>query len=167
MNVAPTPAEALNFNPPPCMFTVRLRLAYLLEKTNPMESIRLYREVLEIDPLRLGVNALIAETWEIIAAKALADGDVPAEEAALEEAVKAFQAELALSPVTALSVRVSGDEANNPHIHWALAHVYDELRKPADALKEYDLFLKASKWHSDPYPWRIEIAKKKLAAGEK
>lgn len=155
------PAAALaNLNPPPCMFTVRLRLAYLIHKTEPEESIRLYKEVLNIDPLRLGINGLIGETYEEIAAHAPSPAG---KRAALEQAVVAFRAELALSPVTELSVRVTGDEANNANVHWALAHVHEELGDKPSALKEYDLFLKASKWHSNPYPWRIELAKKKVA----
>ncbi len=162
-SVPTDPNEFANLNPPPCMFTVRLRLAYLIHKESPLESIALYREVLDIDPLRLGVNALIGETYEEMAGHAATPEE---EHADLEHAVEAFKAELALAPVTPLSVRVTGDEANNPNIHWELAHVYEELGQRADAAKEYDLYLKATKWHSDTYPWRIELAKKKLAAAE-
>src|SRR5258708_35465814 len=38
--------------PPPCMFTVRLRLAGLLVDSEPYPSICLYYHVLSIDPLR-------------------------------------------------------------------------------------------------------------------
>src|SRR5258706_5272781 len=48
-------------DPPPCMFTARLRLANLLKRSSPDEAIALFREVLTIDPLRLGVNGFIAE----------------------------------------------------------------------------------------------------------
>ena len=113
------------------------------------------------NPLRLGINALIAETYEEIATHAKTPEE---KQKAYEDAVVFFQAELALSPVTPLSIRMTGDEANNANVHWSLAHIYDDLGKPEDAKKEYDLFLKASKWHSNPYPWRIEIAKKKLEA---
>ena len=36
-------------NPPPCMFTVRLRLGNLLKVTGPLSAIELYREVLTIE----------------------------------------------------------------------------------------------------------------------
>src|SRR6266700_7892595 len=60
-------------NPPPCMFTVRLRLGYLLHETNPADAITLFREVLNIDPLRLGVNALIGETYAKMAEHAASE----------------------------------------------------------------------------------------------
>lgn len=157
-------ADFANLTPPPCMFTVRLRLAYLLRPSDPVTSIKLYKEVLSIDPLRLGVNAQIGETLEEMAADpAASPGDATA---SLLAAVDAYKAELALSPVTPLSVQLTGDEANNSNVHWSLAHVYEELGDNAGAASEYDLYLKAAKWHSDPYPWRIELAKKKLAAAK-
>lgn len=154
-----TAADLANLTPPPCMFTVRLRMAYMIHHDEPLESIRLYKEVLEIDPLRLGVNALIAETYEEIAKHATSEEE---EHEDLEKAIEYFKKELALAPVTELSIKVTGDEANNANVHWSLAHIYEELGDEEDALKEFDLFLKASKWHSNPYPWRIELAKKKL-----
>lgn len=135
-------------NPPPCMFTVRLRLGNLLKTTNPEEAIALFQEVLKIDPLRLGVNAMIGETYA-----RLGDPD---------SAVAAYKAELALSPVTELSKKLTGDEANNAHVHWALAGLYEELGEPASAAGELDLYLKATKWHSDTYPWRIDLARKRI-----
>ena len=39
----------------------------------------------------------------------------------------AYQAEIALSPVTALKPKLTGDEANNAHVHWALADLYNKL----------------------------------------
>ncbi len=99
-----------NTNPAPCMFTSRLRLANLIRKDDPDGAIVLLTEVLKIDPLRLGVNSLIGETYE--------------QAGSLQEAAKAYRAELALSPVTDLSRRLTGDEANNAHVHWALAGVY-------------------------------------------
>ena len=161
--VTSIPANASDFanlTPPPCMFTVRLRLANLMRKIDPNTSIQLYNQVLDIDPLRLGVNALIAETYENMAVDASSDDD---KQAALMHAVDAFKAELALSPVTPLSVKLSGDEANNSSVHWSLAHVYEELGVEDNAASEYDLYLKATKWHSDQYPWRIDLAKTKVA----
>lgn len=137
-----------NTNPPPCMFTVRLRLANLIKTTNPDDAIELFREVLQIDPLRLGVNAMMGETYAL-------KGD-------LTSAVAAYKAELALSPVTALSKKLTGDEANNAHVHWALADLYEKLDDKVSASQELDLYLKATKWHSDTYPWRIQIARKRL-----
>jgi len=146
-------------NPAPCMFTVRLRLAYLLHEEDPAEAIRLFREVLQIDPLRLGVNALIGETYHSMAEHAKTEAE---KHSALEKAIEAFKAELLLSPVTPLSVQLTGDEANNAHAHWAMAEIYEELGKEEDAAKELDLYIKATKWHSDTYPWRIQLAKKRI-----
>jgi len=137
-----------NTNPPPCMFTVRLRLGNLLKTTSPDEAIGLFQEVLDIDPLRLGVNALMGETYARM-------GDP-------ESAVAAYKAELALSPVTVLSNQLNGDEANNAHVHWALAGLYEKLGDSAAAAGELDLYLKATKWHSDTYPWRIDLARKRI-----
>ena len=137
-----------NTNPPPCMFTVRLRLANLVKSVQPDEAIALFQEVLQIDPLRLGVNAMIGETYVL-------KGD-------LKNAVSAYKAELALSPVTALSKKLTGDEANNAHVHWALADVYEKLGERAAAAQELDQYLKATKWHSDTYPWRIALARRRL-----
>lgn len=138
-----------NTNPPPCMFTVRLRLGNLLKTTSPDESIGLFQEVLDIDPLRLGVNALMGETYALM-------GDP-------ESAVAAYRAELGLSPVTALSTQLTADAANNAHVHWALAALYEKLGDSAAAAGELDLYLKATKWHSDTYPWRIDLARKRIA----
>ena len=135
-------------NPPPCMFTVRLRLGNLLKATKPEEAIALFQEVLDIDPLRLGVNTLLGETYTLM-------GD-------MDSAIGAYQAELALSPVTELSKKVTGDEANNAHVHWALAAVYEKTGDLTNAASELDLYLKATKWHSDTYPWRIDLARKRI-----
>jgi tetratricopeptide (TPR) repeat protein len=143
-----SPGFGQNTDPPPCMFTVRLRLANLLKTTSPDEAIGLFQEVLKIDPLRLGVNALMGETYALM-------GDP-------ESAVAAYQAELALSPVTELSKKLTGDEANNAHVHWALAALYEKLGDSASAAGELDLYLKATKWHSDTYPWRIDLARKRI-----
>ena len=147
-------------NPPPCMFTVRLRLGHLLQTTSPSEAIGLFREVLVIDPLRLGVNALIGETYSQMAKNATDDATKTAD---LKLAVTAYQAELALSPVTPLSVQLTGDQANNAHVHWELAEVYEELGQDADVARELDLYLKATQWHSDTYAWRIQLAKQRLS----
>ncbi len=157
-----TAVPAANFgqtSPPPCMFTVRLRLGYLLRESSPDEAIGLFQEVLLIDPLRLGVNALIGETYELIGETA---GDSAARANALGKAVAAFQAELALSPVTDQYTQLTGDRANNAHVHWSLARVFSELGQTDKAASELDLYLKASQWHSDTYPWRIDLAKKRL-----
>jgi len=149
-----------NRNPPPCMFTVRLRLGNLLKRDDPQSAIALFQEVLKIDPLRLGVNAFIGEAYANLAASAT-DDDSRAQ--SLQNAAAAYQAELALSPVTAQSTKLTGDEANNAHVHWALADVYEKLGQYSDAVSELELYLKATKWHSDTYPWRIDIARKRVA----
>ena len=79
------------------MFTLRLRLGYLMRETSPSTAIGLFQEVLQIDPQRLGVNTLIAETYVIEAQQAT---DPPTQQQAYANAIAAYQAELALSPVT-------------------------------------------------------------------
>jgi tetratricopeptide (TPR) repeat protein len=146
-------------DPPPCMFTVRLRLAYLLRQQDPATAIALFQEVLTIDPLRLGVNAMIGETYMIEAGQAPNDAD---RRQAWQQAVTAFQAELALSPVTPATMALTHDMANNAHVHWNLAQVYENLGRTTDQMKELQAYLQATQWHSDVYPWRIAVARKKL-----
>ena len=146
-------------DPAPCMFTVRLRLGYLLMKQDPGEAIRLFQEVLKIDKLRLDVNQLIGETWVSLAGAADNDADRPT---GYSNAIAAFQAELALSPVTAQTIALTGDQANNAHTHWSLADVYEKLGRYQNASAELEDYLKATKWHSDIYPWRIELARRKI-----
>ncbi len=153
---APNPPR----DPAPCMFTNRMRLAVLLMHESPEEAVALFREVLRIDPLRLDVNALIGETFEAAAKQA---GDETAREEALNEAVKAYQAELSLSPVTKETIALTSDEANNAHVHWALAEIYEERNERDLQAAELDLYLKATRRHSDVYPWRLEIARRKIA----
>lgn len=147
-------------NPPACMFTIRLRLGYLLKDTNPPRAISLFQEVMQIDPLRLDVNALIGETYVGMAAAASADAD---RTAALQNAMAAFKAELALSPVTADYTALTGDTANNAHVHWSLADVYRQLGDTANMKNELGLYLQATQWHSDTYPWRIQLAQKMIS----
>jgi len=149
-----------NINPPPCMFTVRLRLGNLLKRDDPQSAIALFQEVLKIDPLRLGVNAFIGESYSNLAASATEDDS---RTQSLQNAAAAYRAELALSPVTAQSIKLTGDEANNAHVHWALAGVSEKLGQYSDAASELDLYLKATRWHSDTYPWRIDIARQRIA----
>ncbi len=148
-----------NVDPPPCMFTARLRLGNLLKRSNPAEALSLFQEVLTIDPLRLGVNGFIAETYSLMTFTA----DPSDVTQLLRNAVAAYQAELTLSPVTPLSIKLTGDEANNAHVHWELAAIYEKLGQLDDARSELDLYLKATKWHSDTYPWRIDLARKRIA----
>jgi tetratricopeptide (TPR) repeat protein len=146
-------------NPPPCMFTVRSRLGYLMMETDPAEAIRLFQEVLQIDPLRLEISALIGESYALLGDAATDDAS---KKQAYGNAVAAFKAELNLSPVTPQATQLTGDEANNGPVHWALAEVYEKLGQNADAKAELNLYLKATKWHSDTYPWRIALAEKKI-----
>ncbi len=143
--------------PPPCMFTVRLRLGYLLRETDPSTSIGLYREVLQIDPQRLGVNALIAETYVI---EAKETNDPQAKQQAYANAVAAYKAELELSPVTPQSIALTGDQANNSKVHWELAEVYEAMGQNDLAVDELRSYLLATQWHSDVYPWRIALAER-------
>lgn len=146
-------------NPMPCMFTVRLRLAYLLRPTDPATAISLYQEVLQIDPLRPDVSFLLGETYVIFGDQAqnLAD-----KANAYQNAISAFQAELALNPVTPQYTALTGDQANSAHVHWSLAELYDQLGRTADEVSELKLYLLATQWHSDVYPWRILLAQKKI-----
>jgi len=147
-------------SPAPCMFTVRLRLAGLLKESATQQAISLYREVTQIDPLRLGVHAAIAETYAEIAAAEIVPASATAD---LNQAVTEYQAELALSPITPLSTALTGDTANNAHVHWSLAAIYHTLGNSSQEASELNLYLQATQWHSDTYPWRIALAKARLA----
>jgi tetratricopeptide (TPR) repeat protein len=160
VTVAPTTGK---MNPPPCIFTVRLRLAGLLRASQPQQAIDLYQQVLAIDPLRLGVNAAIAETYSAMAKAANDPAQVSGN---YQSAISAFKAELALSPVTPLQTQLTTDTANNAHVHWELAEVYEAIQDPADEATELNLYLQATKWHSDTYPWRITLAQKRLAKAQ-
>jgi tetratricopeptide (TPR) repeat protein len=148
-----------SLNPPACMFTIRLRLGYLLRDADPQRAISLFQEVLQIDPLRLDANALIGETYLGMAKAAAADADRKAE---LQNAVAAFKAELALSPVTPDYTALTGDTANNAHVHWSLAEAYQQLDDTVNMKNELGLYLQATQWHSDTYPWRIQLAQKMM-----
>jgi tetratricopeptide (TPR) repeat protein len=147
-------------NPPPCMFTVRLRLAGLLRESAPENAIALYREVLTIDPLKLGVHAAIGETYTGMAEEEKVPANATAD---YNQAITEYQAELALSPVTESTTALTGDRANNAHVHWALAEIYRTIGNSTQEAAELDLYLKATQWHSDTYPWRITLAKARLA----
>ena len=156
VTTAPVPST---LNPPPCMFTVRSRLAYLLMDSDPATAISLFQEVLQIDPLRLEINALIGETYAKEGDNAT---DIAMKQQFYQKAVDAYNAELNLSPVTPQAVQMTGDEANNSDVHWELADVYEKLGQNANAKSELGLYLKATKWHSDTYPWRIALANMKI-----
>jgi tetratricopeptide (TPR) repeat protein len=158
-SAVPIPADG-QLNPRPCMFTVRLRLAGLLAGQNPQQAISLYREVLQIDPLRLGVHTHIAEIYAAMAASASSATDV---QSLIQQAIAEYQAELALSPVTPLETQLTADTANNAHVHWALAEIYGKFAQAADQLRELRLYVCATQWHSDVYPWRIALASNRIA----
>ncbi len=145
--------------PPPCMFTVRLRLGHLLRETDPDTAIKLFQEVLQIDPLRLDTSALIGETYKF---KAEETTDPLAKQTAYQNAILAFQAELALSPVTATFIAQTGDQANNAHVHWELAEIYEALGMNANEKSELQAYVQATQWHSDTYPWRITLAQARI-----
>ena len=145
--------------PPPCVFTLRLRLGHLLQESDPAQAISLFQEVLKIDRLRIGVNSLIGKTYGIEAGQTK---DPTAQQQDYQNAIQAFQAELALSPVTPQTIALTGDQANNAHVHWDLAAIYERLGQNANAANEYQQYLLATQWHSDVYPWRIDLAKKKI-----
>lgn len=147
-------------NPPPCMFTPRLRLAYLMLETNPDVAIGLYQQVLQIDPLRLGVNGFIGEAYDV---KAAAATDAMSQTSSLNSAIAAYQAELALSPVNAQYTALTADKANNAHVHWALAADYAQLGDLPHQADELRAYLDATQWHSDTYAWHIQLAQVRLA----
>jgi hypothetical protein len=118
---------------------------------------------LAIDPLRLGVNAAIAGVYVGMAQAATDATQVPG---LYQSAISAYQAELALSPVTPLETQLTTDTANNAHVHWALAEIYRTLNQPANEMSELSLYLQATKWHSDTYPWRITLAQNRIAAAQ-
>jgi tetratricopeptide (TPR) repeat protein len=158
--VTSVPAEDFGkLDPPPCMFTVRLRLGYLRMHDEPEEAVALFREVLQIDPRRLEVNSLIGEAYRISAEKAESSDE---RQRLYRQAIAAYQAEIDLSPVTPQTISLTGDEANNAHAHWSLAGIHEKLADRQSAISEYELYLKATKWHSDVYPWRIPLARKKI-----
>ena len=146
-------------SPAPCMFTVRLRLAHMLVETDPDQAISLYKEVLQIDPLKLDVNELIAEAYVVKAEEAT---DPTEQHDNYMHAIDYLKAELAQSPMTPVAIALTGDTANNPHAHWELAEIYEHLGMTTEAEHELDQYLQATEWHSDVYPWRIALAKKKL-----
>ena len=146
-----------NTNPPPCMFTPRLRLANLIRQDQPQNAIGLLQEVLRIDPLRLSVNSMIGEIYTSMAKSAQDPAQTPG---LYRQAIAAYLAELALSPVNR---RLTGDQANNAHVHWALAEIYRVTHDASNEGRELTLYLNATRWHSDTYPWRITLAKKRLA----
>ena len=150
-----------NFNtldPPPCIFTLRLRLGYLLIHDEPEESVRLFREVLEIDPLRLDVRFLIAEAYEFLAEET---ADKQEQTELYLKAIEELRGELALTPPVN-DPKLSPDEANNAHTHWLLAEIYEKLEKYDEAIEAFENYLKATRWHSDVLPWRLQLAEKKI-----
>lgn len=152
-------APNTTLTPAPCMFTPRLRLAHLLIEDQPDVSIGLYQEVLQIDALRLGINFLLGEAYEVKAEKAADEGS---KEAFLEKAIEAFEAEIELSPVTPEYTALTGDKANNAHVHWALGEIYAELGNKTREAEELQAYLDATQWHSDTYAWHIPLAKARL-----
>jgi len=158
---APAAADTLpaTLNPPPCMFTIRQRLAYLVRQTNPAQAIELYGEVLQIDPQRLGINTFVAEAYVFMAQQSTG----AAATTAYQNAIAAYKAEIALSPVTATFTALTADTANNSKVHWELAAVYQTLGQTANAISELQLYVQATQWHSDVYPWRIPLAQTMIA----
>jgi tetratricopeptide (TPR) repeat protein len=149
-----------NLNPAPCMFTPRLRLGHLIKANQPTVAIDLFQQVLQIDPLRLGVNAYIGDVYVAMAQSA---ADRPSMVSFYNQAIAAYKAELLLSPVTPATTALSGDKANNEHVHWSLSEVYAALDDTANQAIELQAYLDASQWHSDTYAWHIQLAKARLA----
>ena len=145
--------------PPPCMFTIRLRLGYALRETDPAQAISLFQEVLQIDPLRLDVNAMIGDVYK---QEAESTTDPTQQQTDYQNAINFYNAELALSPVTATVTALTGDTANNAHVHWDLAEIYAAQGNTTSEKTELQAYLDATKWHSDTYPWRIALAQARI-----
>jgi tetratricopeptide (TPR) repeat protein len=147
-------------NPAPCMFTPRLRLAHLIKGTNPTMAISLFQQVLQIDPLRLGINAYIGDVYVTMAQNATNQTTATS---LYNQALAAYQAELVLSPVNSKTIALTGDLANNAHVHWSMSEVYAALNDTADEATQLQAYLNATQWHSDTYAWHIQLAKVRLA----
>ena len=65
--------------------------------------------------------------------------------------------------MTAQYTALTGDKANNAHVHWSLARIYGELGDIDSQAAELQAYLDATQWHSDTYAWRIPLAKERLA----
>ena len=156
--VTSVPENFNSLDPPPCIFTLRLRLGYLLIHDEPEESVRLFREVLEIDPLRLDVRFLIAEAYEFLAEET---ADKQEQTELYLKAIEELRGELALTPPVN-DPKLSPDEANNAHTHWLLAEIHEKLEKYDEAIEAFENYLKATRWHSDVLPWRLQLAEKKI-----
>jgi len=107
----------------------------------------------------LGVNTLIAETYVIEAQQST---DPTTQQNAYNNAISAYKAELALSPLTPQSTSLTKDTANNSKVHWELAQVYQATGQNSLAVSELQSYLQATQWHSDVYPWRIALAKSQI-----
>jgi hypothetical protein len=105
------------------------------------------------------VNTLIAETYVIEAQQAT---DPTTQQQAYANAVSAYQAELALSPVTPQYTALTADTANNSKVHWELAQVYQAMGQNSMAASELQSYVEATHWHSDVYPWRIALAQNEI-----
>ena len=114
--------------------------------------------MLDSDPLRLEVNFLIGEAYEILAEEAESRDE---KEQYYQKAIEALQAELALTPPVN-DPSLSPDEANNAHTHWLLAEIYEKQGEYDEAMGALESYLKATTWHSDVLPWRIPLAEKKI-----
>jgi tetratricopeptide (TPR) repeat protein len=141
------------------MFTIRLRLGYLLRQTDPAQAISLFQEVLQIDPLRLEINEMIGDVYKQEAENTT---DPTQQQADYQNAINFYNAELALSPVTPAVTALTGDTANNAHVHWDLAEIYAALGNTTSEKTELQAYLDATKWHSDTYPWRIALAQARI-----
>jgi hypothetical protein len=106
------------------------------------------------------VNTFLGEAYEI---KANLATDAASKQTFLNSAIAAYRAELALSPVTPQTIALTGDKANNAHVHWSLEEIYRETGDTANQAIELQAYLDATQWHSDTYAWRIPLAKARLA----
>ena len=67
------------------------------------------------------MNAYIGDVYVQLAGSA---ADQLSKIAFLDQAIAAYKAELLLCPVTPATIALTGDKANNEHVHWSLSEIY-------------------------------------------
>ena len=132
-------------------------LAICCEKAIPATAIELYQEVLQIDPQRLGVNTLIAETYVIEAQQSDRSADTAAGVCQRRDCVPggtgAFTGDAAKHRAHGRTRRTIRRCIGS----WL--RFTKRLGQNSLAVSELQSYLLATQWHSDVYPWRIALAR--------
>ncbi len=101
---------------------------------------------------------MIAETYVIEAQQAT---DPPTQQQAYANAITAYQAELALSPVTPQSTALTARHKRTIRkCTGSWRRSTQATGQNSLAKNELQSYLQATQWHSDVYPWRIALARK-------